>query len=595
MVRRADVAILPRLSEGNPSASGRSLLILDNARERVMQAQANGRPVIDDRIGAVWDDDERARRLTRLTWAFVGLGVVLRLFRYARNFPLWGDESFVAVNFIAHGYGDLLRPLDYGQICPLLFLWIERWVVVHLGFSEWTLRLFPMACSLASVFLFRHVAGRVLGGLPLLLAVAIFAVSFHPIRHAAEVKPYASDLLIALLLLGLALEWRRTPDRTSWLWLLAVFVPIAVALSHPAVFVGGGVSLGLAAPIWRRKRPAEWIPLLLYQAAMVGTFLGLFLLFTHLQERVALKGLRTYWADSFPPLNSPGMLLRWLVQVHTGTMFAYPGGGRDGASSPTFLVVAFATVLLWRRGRRDVVVIFLAPFALAMTAAALRRYPYGNEARQMQFVAPAICMLTGLGAARLLQAIPRPRGRSGLSVLALLLLTGFGAASMVGDVAHPYRFLYDQQAREFARRFWPDQARGAELACLRGDFGIKPRKPKNLRTGIFLCNQWIYSPQRRHGGGPRWEAITADRPLRCVLYPETSPDHPDVVAWLSRMRQSYDLRRTDQVVIDTAGAKAGPKAERLFVFEFVPRSGPGSSAPHPGLIGQGALPAAMRR
>jgi len=63
--------------------------------------------------------DEQARqsrRLETLTWAFVALGVVLRLFRYGRNFPLWGDESFVAVNFITRGYGDLLKPLAYGQI-----------------------------------------------------------------------------------------------------------------------------------------------------------------------------------------------------------------------------------------------------------------------------------------------------------------------------------------------------------------------------------------------------------------------------------------------------------------------------------------------
>jgi len=39
--------------------------------------------------------DEQARqsrRLERLTWAFVGLGVVLRLFRYGRNFPC-GETS----------------------------------------------------------------------------------------------------------------------------------------------------------------------------------------------------------------------------------------------------------------------------------------------------------------------------------------------------------------------------------------------------------------------------------------------------------------------------------------------------------------------
>jgi hypothetical protein len=564
-------------------------------------------PVSDDDSAAIGRDpialesgpdrpemaDRRARRLARLTWSFVGLGVVLRVVRYAMNFPLWGDESFVAVNLIGHGYLELLRPLDYGQISPLLFLWIERWAVCQLGFSEWTLRLFPLACGVASVFLFRHVAGRVVRGMPLLLAVAIFAVSFHPIRHAAEVKPYASDLLVALVLLGLAFEWRRAPDRTIWLWLLVAVVPMALALSHPAVFVAGGVSLGLVAPLWTRRRWDEWVAFLLFQLGLAGTFLGLFALFTQLQERVALKGLRTYWSDSFPPLDSLDRLLRWLLDVHTGTMLAYPGGGRGGASTPTFLAVVVGSVLLWRRGRRGLTVMLLAPFALAMAAAALRRYPYGVEARQMQFVAPAICLLAGLGSAWLLRVIPWPRVRVGLSSLGVFLLAGFGFASLAGDVARPYRFLYDQQSREFARRFWTDQAREAELACLRGDFGIKNRKTKNLRTAGYLCNQWIYSPQRRQGGGPRWDAIKPDRPLRCVLYQETSPDHPEVVAWLDRMQQSFVLRRTDQVVIDTGGALAGPKSERLIVFEFVPR--PGSPVVNPFVAGRGDSPASMRR
>ena len=41
----------------------------------------------------------------------------------------------------------------------------------------------------------------------------------------------------------------------------------------------------------------------------------------------------------------------------------------------------------------------LAPFALALVAASLKRYPYGSEARLMQFAAPSICLLSGLGAA----------------------------------------------------------------------------------------------------------------------------------------------------------------------------------------------------
>ena len=111
-----------------------------------------------------------------------GLGVLLRVVTFALNFPLWGDEAFVAVNFITRGYRDLLRPLDYGQICPLLFLWLELTAVKLFGFSEWSLRLIPTLCSVASVFLFAHVAGRVTRGTARLLAVGIFSVAYYPIR-----------------------------------------------------------------------------------------------------------------------------------------------------------------------------------------------------------------------------------------------------------------------------------------------------------------------------------------------------------------------------------------------------------------------------
>ncbi len=536
--------------------------------------------------------DDRTRSLDTLTWAFVVLGIGVRLVRYGCNFPLWGDESFVAINFLARGYRALLEPLDYGQISALLFLWIERFVVLHFGFSEWTLRMFPFVCGVASVLLFRHVAAQVVRGVPLLLGVAIFAVSFHPIRHAAEVKPYASDLLVALVLLALALQWRRAPDRSLWLWLLVAVVPIALALSHPALFMAGGVSLGLTPQVWRRGRSSRWVPFLLLQVVIVGSFLLLYVVSTRGQEQLGLDGLRTYWAAAFPPLDDPLRLMRWLISVHTGTMLAYPGGGRDGASTGTLLAVIAGSVWLWRQRGRGVLVMLLAPLALALAAAALRRYPYGVEARQMQFAAPAICLLASLGATWLLQSIPRPLIRRRLTGLALACLTGFAVVSVVSDLKQPYRFPYDYHVREFARRFWPDQASGAELACLYSDFGVdgRDRHHLHLRTALYVCNEWIYSPQRRQHGGPRWEAVSPERPLRCVLGHETSPDHSRVVDWLARMQRSFDLRRVDRIEF----VRAGTKPEYLAVFEFVPKPG-ATDRPPPAIAGQGLLTVRLLR
>ena len=79
-----------------------------------------------------------------------------------------------------------------------------------------------------------------------MLAVGLFAVAYPMTRYAAEAKPYGCDLLVALAILALTIEWLRRPDQTRWLWYLAALVGPAVGYSFPAIFMAGGVSLVIA-------------------------------------------------------------------------------------------------------------------------------------------------------------------------------------------------------------------------------------------------------------------------------------------------------------------------------------------------------------
>jgi len=107
----------------------------------------------------------------RLVWACLAIAIAARSVRFLLKFPLWEDECFLAANFIDRGFGDLLAPLNYHQVAPLLFLGIELTCVKLFGFAEWPLRLYPFLCSIGSLLLFRRLAGRLLEGLPLVLAV----------------------------------------------------------------------------------------------------------------------------------------------------------------------------------------------------------------------------------------------------------------------------------------------------------------------------------------------------------------------------------------------------------------------------------------
>src|SRR6185437_13700660 len=193
-------------------------------------------PTVDLRLAGPWAGAEPGWT-DRCVWAWLGafmaLGVALRLVRFGLTYPLWRDEAYLAWNVLDRDFAGLTRPLDYQQVCPLLFLWAEKAVSLALGFNECSLRLLPTAASVASLVLFRHVAGRLLKGVALVAAVAFLAVGYTPIRHGGEVKPYATDFLVALGLIALAVEWLRTPDRTGFLWALAALGPLAVGVSNP--------------------------------------------------------------------------------------------------------------------------------------------------------------------------------------------------------------------------------------------------------------------------------------------------------------------------------------------------------------------------
>jgi hypothetical protein len=516
-------------------------------------------------------------RFRQATWIFIWLGVLLRVVTFALNFPLWGDEAFVAVNLITRGYRDLLRPLDYAQICPLLFLWLELTAVKIFGFSEWSLRLIPTMASVGGVFLFAHIAGRVTRGPARMLAIGIFSVSYYPIRHGAEVKQYSTDLLASLILLALALEWWKAPHQRCWLWILAAAVPLALGLSHPAVFVAGGITLALAVKVWSLRQSGTIIPFAFYNLAMVGTFLGLFIAFTSEQEAAYLSIFRSnYWAAAFPPLTAPLKLAGWLAEAHTGRMFAYPFGEARGGSSLTTLCFTVALVALWRRRQFVLIVMALAPFALAFAASVLGRYPYGGSARTMIFAAPMICLLSGLGLAVMIGQLRIARVRR-LAVLTSALGLALTGIVMLGvKIACPYKSIPDQNSRTFARLFWTENALDSQLVCAKSDLGLgfNRRNWSMFRSALYLCNQKIYSPRHREGGGAiHWDLVSSERPLRCVLYNEWPENSVSCSAWLRQMSERFEIKNRQTFIINEPSHRDdGTDVEdRYTVFDFVPK------------------------
>ncbi len=377
----------------------------------------------------------------------VVLGVVWRVARFAAGQPLWGDEAFLAVSVLLRDYAGLLRPLEYYQIAPAGFLWGELAMVRALGKSEWALRLIPFASGLASLGLFVRFAGKTLDRRSALLAVGIFAAAYYPVRHATEAKPYATDLLFSLMTTGLA--WSTWLDRESlrrWLALAGVVV-VGVWCSYPLVFVAAGVGAVLAVRVGANPSRRAILFYLAFGMASAASWLGSYFAVAREQARSApfYTSLET-WQGAFPPFEEPWKLAYWLLDVHTGNMLAYPNGGNKFGSLATALLVAVGCLTLWR-SRPALLAMLLSPLAANLLAASLHRYPYGTSARTTLFMAPAFCLLAGLGLVTVIRRLKGPRRRRAYR-LATISLAGMMVVATVVNVGWPYKNYEDTLNRQ---------------------------------------------------------------------------------------------------------------------------------------------------
>ena len=135
--------------------------------------------------------------------SLVALGLVLRLYHYGRNPALWHDEAATVLNVIHKSFGELLGPLYASATGPPLFLWLQKSVTLGLGDGTYALRLVSLLASCLGLIVFARLARQTLAPIGAISAVLLVACSDRLLWHAAEARPYSSDVLIAVLLLAL--------------------------------------------------------------------------------------------------------------------------------------------------------------------------------------------------------------------------------------------------------------------------------------------------------------------------------------------------------------------------------------------------------
>ena len=358
----------------------------------------------------------------RLVLVLVGLGIICRLAQYLAGISYWHDEAALVLNILDKSARELLGPLDYVQTAPPLFLLAAKSCANSMGVSEYTLRLVPQMSAILALALFALLAWRVLKPQAAVFATALFALSPQFIAHAAEVKQYSSDVLIATVLLALAAGSERPRSPTARLALLSLVSAAAMWLSEPALFVFGGISLAFLPQIVRRSITGA-IKYIACNLPAVISFALLYWLSMRVQQ---VSGLYDFWAErgTFADFSRPYLLPIWLgKQVVNLCDYPYEPLG--------LLILALAVSgirALWRTSAKLLLAICLAPIALTLLAGILHQYPFGGS-RVTLFLAPGIFLLAAAGAAHLAQYANLNLRRWWWIAPAVLALSGAGQAA----------------------------------------------------------------------------------------------------------------------------------------------------------------------
>jgi hypothetical protein len=264
------------------------------------------------------------------------------------------------------------------------FLWLERSSVAFLGVGEYSLRLIPLLCGLASLPLSWYAAKKFLSESGALLVTSVVAFSSCAVFFSNAAKPYGIDLFVTLVLLLVA-GGRSRP----WNW--ALTGTLALFFSMPSVFILAGIWVQEAISAFRRRASGGfWIGWMLVGACWAAFFWLLFLL---VYAPVANDHyMKHYWAPtSFQAQANLAAIIKLILSATLGGAFGLNVGSGLPADGGTFPGLFFAvTALLFVLG------LFRAPLALSISffftliAAALGKWVFSE--RLMLFYVPAAAL-----------------------------------------------------------------------------------------------------------------------------------------------------------------------------------------------------------
>jgi dolichyl-phosphate-mannose-protein mannosyltransferase len=313
----------------------------------------------------------QTKRIHYATIAIMLLALVLSFIQFLCNRSLWLDEAMLALNIINKSYVQLLQPLDYFQVAPIAFLQIEKVFSTLIPNSEFGLRIFPLLCFWASVYLFYRITLILTKDAKItLLTVSLFCLNTSLMYYSSEVKQYMSDIFVCLLLYYVLLkEYKNNSNRFI---LLALLGAISIFLSNVSAIVLFTIAVYLIIEQIKAKK-INYLGLATPFITWAVAFSFYYLLFIH--HHPSKDAMLAYWSNCFMPLNIFGASFWDFCFYKTKMVFStlLPFGD---IWIIAFLFFIIGLYHLIKSKNRKILLLLLLPPMLQLVLSAFKIYPF---------------------------------------------------------------------------------------------------------------------------------------------------------------------------------------------------------------------------
>jgi hypothetical protein len=337
--------------------------------------------------------------IEKITSAVIlALGGLGSLIQFLFNRSLWGDEAALALNIIHKSSVELLKPLDYYQVAPALFLQIEKLFSMILPDTEYGLRLFSLLCFWASIYLFYRIVKKLDSVYVTVTALSFFCFGYIFVFYSSEVKQYMSDVFTLLCVFYFVT--RKYKNEKNKYWLLGIIGTIAVFLSNvaPVILCTCGLYMVYDHIFVRKKKIT---PLLAVFSVWLSAFLlyYCFFIYAHPHKEFMVG----FWQKErgFLPINpSNANFYAFLMEVPKIVFTAIFDLNIEKTHSLIIvcgLIILFVTgmVRLIRDKKINLIILTCVPVLLHLLISAFQLYPFYR--RLILYTLPGVIIVSALG------------------------------------------------------------------------------------------------------------------------------------------------------------------------------------------------------